>query len=161
MVFPALSRPRNSSFCTYRYQFCSLQQSSACRWRTACLFIRPRLARTSQTAIAPVSACLPLALKHACDSRHLHQSTSHILSVACDYELVYRKGRCDSPGLRWKELRVLTTIITNQVMSTLKPSPPSSGKLPLVPRQPSNHHQSTINHHYRPSLSNSIPVHMH
>jgi hypothetical protein len=114
VVFPALSRPRNSSFCGRRYQCCSPRYSDSSMWRTACLFIRPRLARTSQTAMAPVSACLPLAVQSRCDSSYLHQSTIHILSVACDYELMYRRGRCNSPGLKWKESRVLTTIITNQ-----------------------------------------------
>lgn len=144
MVFPALSRPRNSSFCSCRYQCHSPRELSSSMWHTACLFIRPRLARTSQTAMALSARASLSAVEPRCDSSHSHQSTIHMLSVACDYELVYRKGRCDSPGLRWKELRVLTTIITNQVMSTLKPSPPSSGKLPLVPRQPSNHRLSTI-----------------
>lgn len=112
MVFPALSRPRNSSFCICRHQCCPPRGLRCSMWHTACLFIRPRLARTSQTAMASVSACLPLAVERRCDSPHLHQSTIHMLSVACDYELVYRRRWCDCPGLRWKGTRVLTTIIT-------------------------------------------------
>jgi hypothetical protein len=81
-------------------------------WHTACLFIRPRLARTSQTAMALSARASLSAVEPRCDSSHSHQSTIHMLSVACDYELVYRRRRCDCPGLRWKELQVLTTIIT-------------------------------------------------
>jgi len=113
VVFPALSRPRNSSFYGRRYQYWDRRRLSFWMWHTACLFIRPRLARTSQTAMARVSACLPVRPKRRRDNRHLHQSTSHILSVACDYESGYRGGPCDSPGLSGWEMWVWTTIITN------------------------------------------------
>jgi hypothetical protein len=35
-----------------------------------------------------VSACLPFVVQLRCDSSYLHQSTIHILSVACDYGLM-------------------------------------------------------------------------